>query len=95
MNETSIYDHVINCGAMGKGDDSCPGCIYWSAEGKLLCNECGIEYELVEIKKENLKNIFGPRLKEPEMQKMYEYIVGMFIVTWILLMLIAAFLLGK
>jgi len=46
--QPKALDFAINCGAMGKGDDSCCGCIYWSVDGKLLCNECGTEYHLVE-----------------------------------------------
>lgn len=46
--EPRAYDFAINCGAMGKGDDSCCGCIIWTTDGKLLCNECGTEYHLVE-----------------------------------------------
>lgn len=46
--QPTALDFAINCGAMGKGDDSCCGCIYWSVDGKLLCNECGTEYYLVE-----------------------------------------------
>lgn len=50
MKNPKALDYAINCGAMGKGDDSCCGCIYWSADGKLICNECGSEYDLVEKK---------------------------------------------
>ena len=46
--QLKALDFAINCGAMGKGDDSCCGCIYWSSDGKLFCNECGTEYYLVE-----------------------------------------------
>lgn len=46
--QTKALDFAISCGAMGKGDDSCCGVIYWSADGKLICNECGTEYFLVE-----------------------------------------------
>lgn len=46
--QPKALDFAVNCGAMGKGDDSCPGCIYWSDDGKLICNECGTEFYLVE-----------------------------------------------
>lgn len=48
LKQPKALDFAINCGAMGKGDDSCCGCIVWSADGKLICNECGTEYFLIE-----------------------------------------------
>ena len=27
--------------------DDCCGVLYWSADGKILCNECGMEFDIV------------------------------------------------
>jgi len=38
-------DKFINCGAMG-GTKDCPGCLEWKPDGCVVCNECGIEFNV-------------------------------------------------
>lgn len=41
----SELDKFLSCDAMG-GPDGCCGCLEWKADGRVVCNECGTEYDV-------------------------------------------------
>lgn len=55
-------ENFISCDAMG-GQEGCCGYLEWKADGRVICNECGIEYVVKPIKSfrliENIIIIIG------------------------------------
>ena len=41
----SELDKHLSCDAMG-GPDGCCGCLEWKADGSVICNECGTEFDV-------------------------------------------------
>ena len=46
----SITKSCLPCACIGS---NCCGCLYWSDDGKVLCNECDREFEV------SLKDVIG------------------------------------
>lgn len=57
----SKLDKFLSCDAMG-GSDGCCGYLEWKSDGRVICNECGTEYDvkpkphMSKVKIENKEN---------------------------------------
>ncbi len=54
----SEFDKYLCCDAMG-GKEDCCGILEWKADGRVICSECGMEFDVKPILKKVLDGAFN------------------------------------